>query len=214
MTWRALNPAQFQLPDALGVQKSVPLLPWVPQRLKALKPKDYSDCPATLGEHIKKRRKELGLKQQEAGERMGVGKETVANWEKGKTRPITTQFEPVLAFLGYDPMPAGRTLAERLEAKRRPLGATLDQVAAHLGWGPGTLAWYVNGPSRAIPPKRRALLDAFLDASAGRSSRSPRSGEAALTNGRDRSAQTTLEPSRGHGGQRSASQGSGASSEA
>lgn len=97
---------------------------------------------------------------------MGVTKETVGNWEKGKTRPQTTQFAPVQAFLGYDPTPAGSTLSERLEAKRRRLGATLDQVAAYLGWDPATLARYVNGTCRAIPPKRHAQLNAFLDAPA------------------------------------------------
>lgn len=98
---------------------------------------------------------------------MGVGKETVCNWEKDKTRPITTQFEPVVAFLGYDPLPAGRTLAERLEAKRRSLGVTLDQVAAYLGWDPATLTRYVNDTWRVIPPQRRAQLDTFLDATLG-----------------------------------------------
>jgi len=97
---------------------------------------------------------------------MGVTKETVGNWEKGKTRPLTTQFAPVQAFLGYDPTPAGRTLAERLEAKRRPLGVTLDQVAAYLGWDTATLARYVNGTCRTIPANRHAQLDAFLEAPA------------------------------------------------
>ena len=97
---------------------------------------------------------------------MRVTKETVTNWEKDRTVPATAQFPLVLAFLGYDPMPVGRTLAARMEAKRRPLGATLDQVAAYLDWDPGTLARYLTGECRAIPPMRRAKLDAFLDAPA------------------------------------------------
>jgi transcriptional regulator with XRE-family HTH domain len=94
----------------------------VPPTLKAQKPKDYSETPQTLGEHLKKRRRELGLLQREAAERMGVSAETVANWEKGRTKPVAAQFQPVTAFLGYDPTPAPTTTAERVEAKRRQSG--------------------------------------------------------------------------------------------
>ena len=108
---------------------AVPFCGWVPLMVKAKKPKDYSEEPQTLGEHLKKRRKELGLLQREAAERLGVSAETVANWESGKTKPVASQFQPVVEFLGYDPTPAPQTLAERMEAKRRALGVTISQVA-------------------------------------------------------------------------------------
>jgi len=94
-------------------------LPGVPLTHKALRPKDYSQEPQTLGEHLKKRRKELGLLQREAAARMGVSTETVVNWENDKTRPVPAQFRPLIAFLGYDPCPPSRTLAERVAAKQR-----------------------------------------------------------------------------------------------
>lgn len=64
-------------------------LPGVPLKLKALRPKDFSECPQTLGEHLKKRRRELGLLQREAAARMGILTETYTNWEK--TRPSLLQ---------------------------------------------------------------------------------------------------------------------------
>jgi hypothetical protein len=95
---------------------------------------------------------------------MGIGTDTYANWEKGKTQPVAAQFRPVVGFLGYDPMPAPTTLGERLEAKRRLLGATFAQVARYLGWDPGTFTRYLNGTWRMppMPPDRVALLEAFL----------------------------------------------------
>ncbi|MDP1962656.1 MAG: helix-turn-helix transcriptional regulator [Reyranella sp.] len=81
----------------------MPFYRGVPLTLKAQKPKDYSETPHTLGEHLKKRRRELGLLQKEAAVRMGIGTETYANWEKGKTQPVAAQFRPVVEFLGYDP---------------------------------------------------------------------------------------------------------------
>ena len=130
---------------------------------KALKPKDYAERPQTLAEHLKKRRKELALFQREAAGQMGIAKETYANWEKGKIRPVAAQFLPVVTFLGYDPTPAARTLGERLEAKRRGLGVTFDQIAGYLGWDPATLTRYLNGTWR-IPESRMAALELLLSA--------------------------------------------------
>jgi transcriptional regulator with XRE-family HTH domain len=94
---------------------------------------------------------------------MGIGTETYSHWEKGRTKPVATQFRPVLDFLGYDPTPAPTTLAERLQAKRRELGVTFAEVARYLGWDPGTLTRYLNGTWR-MPPTRAVLLEEFLAA--------------------------------------------------
>jgi hypothetical protein len=90
---------------------------------------------------------------------------TYLNWEKDKTVPVAARFRPVLTFLGYDPMPEPATLAQRLEAKRRNLGVTFDQVAKYLGWDAGTLTRYLSGAWR-IPAARAITLEAFLSASA------------------------------------------------
>jgi hypothetical protein len=61
----------------------------------------------------------------------------------------------------YDPPPEARTLAERVEAKRRRLGVTFDQIAGYLGWDPATLTRYLNGTWR-IPANRMAALELLL----------------------------------------------------
>lgn len=134
----------------------------VPVILKSLRKKDYSEAPKTLGEHLKKRRRELGLLQREAAKRMGILTETYLNWEKGHTQPVASQFRPVFAFLGYDPSPAPRSLAERLEAKRRATGMTFGQIAEHLGWDPATLHRYLR--VWRLNPDRAATLEVFLSA--------------------------------------------------
>jgi transcriptional regulator with XRE-family HTH domain len=116
-----------------------------------------------LGAHLKKRRKELGLLQREAAERMGVSTDTVVNWENDNTKPVAAQFRPVVAFLGYEPTPEPHTLADRLAAKQRTLGASLAQVARYLGWDPGTLARYLSGKWR-MPPDRAKVFETFLAA--------------------------------------------------
>ena len=141
----------------------MPFCRQTPLTLKALRPRDYLENAQTLGQHLKKRRRELGLLQREAAERLGVSTDTVVNWEKDKTTPVASQFRPVVAFLGYDPTPEPQTLAERLEAKQRRLGASLTQVARYLGWDPGSLRRYLDGTWR-ISLERRAAFEAFLEA--------------------------------------------------
>jgi len=81
----------------------VPFCRQTPLTLKALKARDYSENPKTLGEHLKKRRRELGLLQRKAAEMLGVSTDTVINWATDKTIPVAAQFRPVVALLGYDP---------------------------------------------------------------------------------------------------------------
>lgn len=132
-----------------------------PLTVKALKPKDHAEHPQSLGEHLRKRRKELGLPQREVAAQMGVAIETLIDWEKDRTKPAAAQFRPVIAFLGYDPSPEPKTLAERVEAKCRSLGATLDQVAQYLGWDEGSLRRYLMGKWR-LSPERAQSLERFL----------------------------------------------------
>ncbi len=98
------------------VAVALPFCQGVPVTLKSLRLKYYSGIPQTLGEHLKKRRKELGLLQREVAMQMGISRKTCTNWEKDKTAPSAADFRLVVAFLGYDPMSKPETLGGRLEA--------------------------------------------------------------------------------------------------
>jgi hypothetical protein len=43
------------------------------------------------------------------------------------------------------------------------MGASLAQIARHLGWDPGSLRRYLDGTWRMLPD-RRGALEAFLNA--------------------------------------------------
>ena len=139
----------------------MPFCRQTPLTLKALRAKHYSEKPQSLGGHLNKRRRELGLLQREAAERMDIGRDTYVNWETGKTEPVAAQFRPVVEFLGYDPTPVPKTLAERLGAKRRELGVTFEQAAKYFGWDPGSLTRYLNG-TWALNPSWAEALEHFL----------------------------------------------------
>jgi len=90
---------------ATNPQGRVALLQFVPITLKALKPKETDFEPQTLGEHVRKRRLELGLTQSQAAEQLGASPWTVLNWEKGHTEPPIESMPAIIRFLGYDPLP-------------------------------------------------------------------------------------------------------------
>ena len=59
--------------------------------------------PTTIGEHLKQRRLELGLEQEQVKKATGVTWLSVSNWERGVYRPTKKAMTPIVAFLGYDP---------------------------------------------------------------------------------------------------------------
>lgn len=59
--------------------------------------------------------------------------ETVANWERGLTKPLIRHWPAILKFLGSDPQPPPESLPGRLRAIRKRLGLTQAALAARLG---------------------------------------------------------------------------------
>lgn len=67
---------------------------------------------------MKKRRMDLGLTQRGVALQIGANPWTVANWEKGNNHPAVWFLPAIIRFLGYDPLPAGETLTERIRTAR------------------------------------------------------------------------------------------------
>jgi transcriptional regulator with XRE-family HTH domain len=132
-------------------------LPFVRIRLTARKPKNYSEQPETLGEHIRKRRVELRLTLKQAAAEIGVTDYTVINWEYNRTEPPVTVLPAVVRFLGYDPFPSPTTLAEHLLAKRRAMGWTIKQATKALSVDPGTWRDWEAGKVVLYRKHRNAL---------------------------------------------------------
>ena len=63
------------------------------------KVKGYPAKPRTIGEAIRKRRLDLGLRQADVAEIIGCNQMTIVNWEKGHTDPRTNKMANVKNFL-------------------------------------------------------------------------------------------------------------------
>lgn len=119
----------------------------MPIRLKALKPKETDFEPQTVGDHIRKRRLLLELTQKAVARILKVSQFSIINWERGEFQPSNvTTLHRIIVFLGYDPLPEGRTIPERLRQKRRQMGWGQRELAEHLGVDRCTVTgWELGG---------------------------------------------------------------------
>ncbi|MBL8238352.1 MAG: recombinase family protein [Bryobacterales bacterium] len=107
----------------------------------------------TLGDHIRKRRLALKLRQKDVAAQLGVTESTVYNWEANTTAPDFRAMPGVIEFLGYNPVPEPTDAAERLLWQRTSQGLSQKEAARKMGLDPGTLARYERGERSAHPIK-------------------------------------------------------------
>jgi hypothetical protein len=72
--------------------------------------KGYPRRLRSLGDHLRKRRLDLGLTLKQAAIRIGTRNTLLHEWEKNRKRPAAWWREPIAAFLGYDPF--GKSVGE------------------------------------------------------------------------------------------------------
>jgi len=94
----------------------------------------------TLGDHLRKRRLDLGLTQTEAGRRSGAAESTLYTWELGNAAPALLFYPAILALLGYDPLPVPASVREQLRLYRQWNGFSLKTLARQMGIDAGRLA--------------------------------------------------------------------------
>jgi transcriptional regulator with XRE-family HTH domain len=115
-----------------------------------------------VGDHIRRRRLDLGLTQRTLARQLGVREETVHLWETGRARPLPRHFGRIVRFLGFDPEPGGSDLAGRIRTRRRAEGLTQAELAARLGTDEGTIV-DLEHRRRRVSGRVRALANAFME---------------------------------------------------
>lgn len=149
--------------EAMNPHERVAFMPIVKLCLRTERPRPYSLCPSTLGEHLNKRRIEAGLFQRQVALQIGVTLFTLINWEKDRTRAAARHWPKIIEFLGHDPNPEPEALGDRLKVRRRRLGLSRKQAARRLGIDEETLRRVENGSSYPKGPDRQQRLAAFID---------------------------------------------------
>jgi len=102
--------------------------------------KQYTDPPKTIGDHVKKRRLQLGWGATQLGVLLNISKDTVYNWEKNRTDPMVHLIPRITEFLGYiPPLFAGQTTGQKIVTYRQVRGISQRAFALELKVDPGTL---------------------------------------------------------------------------
>jgi transcriptional regulator with XRE-family HTH domain len=119
--------------------------------------------PSTIGEHLKKRRLDLGLRQHDIAVLLGVCKGTLENWEQGLNEPEVRFLPAIIGFVGYDPNPEPETFAERIRAARRREGLSQRELARKLGLDPTTVQAWEAGEVRKPYPRFSRLFEEYVE---------------------------------------------------
>lgn len=78
------------------------------------KPKrHYPLALVSLGDHLLKRRLDLGYTRKYAANLIGADPESLKNWESGMTNPAVGFYPLLISFLGYNPLPEAASRGQR-----------------------------------------------------------------------------------------------------
>ena len=125
-------------------RKGIPALPFGSLIDLTTKRPYYSQYPQklqTIGDHIRKKRLDLKLLQQDVADRLGVTESTLLNWEHNRSTPTLRYLPQVITFLEYDPFDTSpANLGDRLFKYRQNKGLSQKELAKQIGIDPSTLS--------------------------------------------------------------------------
>ena len=105
----------------------------------------YSAELRTLGDHLRKKRLDLGLLQRDVAQQLGVAEERVCHWEIGRSRPKPYLIPRIIEFLEYSPWNVPATYAVWLVMARRINGLSRKRLATRLGVDESTVFPWESG---------------------------------------------------------------------
>ena len=114
---------------------------------------------STIGDHIRKRRLDLGLLQKQVAERIGVDADTIMQWELNRRAPKIQYIPKIIRFLGYVPFSMGESFPEKLKAYRMLKGLTQQQLADVLGVVLPTVQTWEAGIHQPMPKMREWVME-------------------------------------------------------
>ena len=142
--------------DHSDFHRRVAFLPFTLVTLKSLIPREYEVEPNTIGDHIRKRRLQLGLYQKDVASMLKIDPNTLLNWEKGYTAPFIENYPAIYDFLGDMPcIIEDESIPALLLESRRRKGWTQEKAAKALGVDPCTWSnWERDGIIHRLTHRR------------------------------------------------------------
>lgn len=130
-------------------------------RLTAPKPRPgYPTELKHMGDCIRKRRMDLGLSRKELARELGTNGWTVKHWEEHLKLRVELRFMPrIIAFLGYNPLPTGRTRGKTIIRERVTRGWSRKRLAEESGVDEATVRRVESDSQRVAKRVRKAILE-------------------------------------------------------
>ena len=116
-----------------------------------------------IGDHIRKHRLDLGLKQEEVSRIIGVTRVMISAWEMNLVEPAMKHIPKILEFLGYVPFERGETLGRRISNYRKTLGLSHYRFAKKFGVAPCTIMNWEHDKVRSVKKKIRPHLAGLVE---------------------------------------------------
>jgi transcriptional regulator with XRE-family HTH domain len=117
--------------------------------------------PNTIGQHLRQRRLELHLLQNQVAKRIGVHKASIQNWERGLGKPMIKHLPAIIQFLGYDPSATPNSFPAILIHLRRKLGLTQQDLAQVLAVNPCSVGRWEGGQGLPLAKTMAAIENLF-----------------------------------------------------
>jgi DNA-binding XRE family transcriptional regulator len=115
---------------------------------------DYSH----IGLHIRKKRQELKLRQEDLAKLLDTHVDAVYGWEAGLSKPQMQCCPRVIQFLGYNPFPfETQTLAGRIKLYRLLNGLSHKKMGELAGVNGSTISCWENQKYEPDRPTRKRL---------------------------------------------------------
>lgn len=132
--------------------RGIPALPFSKLSCSVSKPVEDKRVrvPHSIGEHIRKRRLELGLLQREVAELIGVSENCLTYWENNRSLPQVHSYPTIVSFLGYYPFSIGSNLGDRIKHYRYGRGLTQQQLGKRLGVDGTTICCWETGETKPM----------------------------------------------------------------
>ena len=110
----------------------------------------------TLGDHIRKKRLDLGLFQKDVAKQIRVNKDTIHIWETNRTEPELRLIPHIIDFLGDVPYDPTWSSGPRLKAVRSALRLSQEKFAKKIRVDESTIAEWEREEQK--PTKKKWVL--------------------------------------------------------
>ena len=144
-------------------------LPRCHATLVAPRPKPYPKELKSLGDHVRRRRIQLGLLQKEAAKQIGASKASIVSWEMNRYEPATLYIPEIIRFLGYCPFRKTDCFGDWLKQCRTSCGLSQETLAGALAMDESTIAHWERGdhePTQSSSARLKAFFATFWNSQA------------------------------------------------